>query len=115
WTPGCRRPGRGGGECWHERHRPSRLRRGPMLDDPRHARRKTMIRSWMAIGGVVLTVVACGGGSDAGAEPGGEMAVDAAGGMEQATGMDLAALQCEPVERMPVEGRASPYDSVAVP
>src|SRR5690606_10930378 len=80
----------------------------------RHAGRKTMIRSWMAIGGVVLTVVACSGGSDAGAEPGGEMAVDAAAGVEQATSMDLATLQCEPVDRMPVEGRASPYDSVTV-
>ena len=77
-----------------------------------------MIRRWMAVAGGVLLAAACAGAPEPGAgTPGG---TDAAGGAQAGAGAEAgmnaqqAALRCQPVERMPVAGRASAYDSVAV-
>ncbi len=67
-----------------------------------------MIRRWMAMAGGLLMVAACAGAPEPEMEPDGDMAMDAGPAVQQ------TALLCQPVDRMPVEGRASSYDSTFV-
>jgi hypothetical protein len=60
-----------------------------------------MIRSWTPFAGAVLLVAACA------PAPGGDAAMAAAPAQQVST-------QCTPSARMPLEGRASPYDSTVV-
>jgi hypothetical protein len=69
-----------------------------------------MIRRWMAFAGSVMVAAACAGTPESDTDMGGDADVAASAG----AATTQAARACEPVERMPLEGRASPYDSTLV-
>lgn len=84
-----------------------------------------MIRRWMAVTGGMLLAAACAGAPEPGAGGPASAGAGAAGttqaggaqvstGAQAGTSVQQTALRCQPVARMPLEGRASAYDSVAV-
>ena len=81
-----------------------------------------MIRRWIAVAGGVLVAAACAGAPQPGTETGTGAAPSTSPAAGSGSGAAMggqqaqqAALRCQPVARMPLEGRASPYDSVMVP
>lgn len=67
-----------------------------------------MIRRWMVVAGGLLVGAGCAGAPEAEVEP------EDAPAAEMGSEVQQTALQCQPVERMPLEGRASPYDSTLI-
>ena len=67
-----------------------------------------MIQRWMAVAGGLLVFAACAGSPEPEMEPEGATVADAG------APAPASALQCQPVARMPLEGRASPYDSTLI-